>query len=95
MLITSTTISIMMQIRVQFYAGLVYWSRFEDVTIESHLKSANKSIVNLVIEKLGAMVLHAGPSPHILVVAVVPAKLEHTSSDCPHSHAENEPADCE
>lgn len=38
------------------------------------------------------MVLDAGPTPHVLVLAVVLAELEDTRSHRPHDHAEDEPA---
>lgn len=58
-----------------------------------YLKSANQSIVNLVLVHVGALVIDAGPSPHILVVVARPRVLVERSSDGPENHGDNEPAD--
>lgn len=38
------------------------------------------------------MVFNAGPTPHVLVLAVVLGELEDTGSHRPHDHAEDKPA---
>ncbi len=60
-----------------------------------YLKPANKGIVHLVGKELRSVVLHAGPSPDVLVVAVVPGDLEDAGSHGPHGHADDEPRDGE
>ena len=94
---TSTTISIMIQIRDQFWVVVSDESRAERNWKEgcAYLKSAHKSVVDLVLEQLGAVVLHARPSPHVLVLAVIPTVLQDAGSQSPHDHADDEPADGE
>ena len=58
----------------------------------AYLKTAHQRIIDLVLEELRAFVLDAGPTPQVLVLAVVLAGLEDTGCDCPHDHAEDEPA---
>lgn len=61
----------------------------------SYLKSADESIVDLVMEELRSVVVDAGPSPHVLVVAVVASELQDASRRRPHEHGEDEIAACE
>lgn len=59
---------------------------------KAYLKTAHQRVIDLVLEEVGAVVLDAGPTPHVLVLAVVLAELEDTGSHRPHDHAEDEPA---
>jgi hypothetical protein len=58
----------------------------------THLKAADEGVVNLVAKELGAMVVYASPSPHVLVATVASTVLQNACSHSPHDHAENEPS---
>jgi hypothetical protein len=45
---------------------------YDDANHGPVLKTANECIVNFVAKDVGSMVVHARPTPHVLVVAVVP-----------------------
>jgi hypothetical protein len=54
------------------------------------LKAADELVVDLVLEDGLSLVVDARPSPHVLVVAVVPGVLIEGGSDSPENQAYNE-----
>jgi len=84
----------MMQIKVQFYVLSAIHADQLGRRIP-YLETADKRVVDLLREELGAVVFNAGPSPHVLVTSVLSRVLEHSRGDSPHDHAEYEPTDSE
>ncbi len=94
-----------MQMRVQFCVGCQL-SLFPSVLGRGKTKGEGgngglpgggrrEREVNLLGEQLAAVVLDAGPSPNVLVTAVVARYLQDAGRGSPHDHAEDEPADSE
>jgi len=54
------------------------------------LQAADKVILHFLLEEALALVVDAGPSPHVLVVRVVLRALQSTSSNAPHDDTEDE-----
>lgn len=66
----------------------------DDLDDDAHegpvLKATDELIVDLLGEDVGPCVVDAGPSPHVLVVAVVLGMLEHDGGDNPEDQARDE-----
>ena len=62
--------------------------------VGAYLETADEGVVDLVLEEGGALVVVAGPAPHVLAVAVGFAAVEDCGGDDPHDGAEDEEADC-
>lgn len=59
------------------------------------LETAEEGVVDFLVEELLSQVLVAGPSPHVLAVAVGFGGLVDGRGDDPHDHAEEEEPDGE
>jgi len=59
------------------------------------LQAADKVVLHLLLKEALALVVDAGPSPHVLVVRIVLRALQSTSGDTPHHDAKDEEANGE
>ena len=61
----------------------------------AHLETADEIVLHNVLEEGAAFVVVAGPAPHVLLVAVRLARMQHGGRDDPHDGAEKEKAEGE
>lgn len=56
------------------------------------LQSADEVVLNFLLEEALALIVDAGPSPHVLIVGVVLRALKNSGGNAPHDKADNEEA---
>lgn len=61
----------------------------------AHLKPANKSVANIVMEQLASLVVIATPAPDILSITIRLAAVEDSRTNAPHDNTEGEECDGE
>lgn len=67
---------------------------FDDATDQSPiLQTADKAVGNVVLKEMSSFVVHAGPTPHVLVVVLGFALVEYSRTYGPHDDAEDEESD--
>lgn len=54
------------------------------------LKTADKTVGNVILKEMPSLVIDTGPTPHVLVVVLRFALVEHSGTDGPHDDAEDE-----
>jgi hypothetical protein len=63
------------------------------MVISAYLKTADKGIGNVILEEMSSLVVHARPSPHVLVVVLPFTLVEDRGTYSPHDDAEDEESD--
>jgi len=91
MVMVSTTISMMQQIRDQD------WERLADIVVGelegAYLNTTDQRVVYLLTEELPPLVIDTRPAPDILIARVALCTLQNTGCHCPHDDAEDEETD--
>lgn len=90
----SMTTSMIQQTRAQFCSDCQLLI-LEYIRITAHLKTACKSVRDIVLEQMPPLVVHTRPAPHVLTASLRFALVEDGSADRPHNDAEDEEGDCE
>jgi hypothetical protein len=63
--------------------------------VAAYLKTADKGIGDIILEEMSSLVIHARPTPHILVVVLRFTLVEESGTYSPHDDTEDEESDGE